>query len=68
MLSLEIEVNEPQYDEEGQLVLEDEEDEEEPDAFDGVFNAHLLEEEYLDGQSYQGSMTDEEAQESAAKH
>ena len=49
VLKLEIDVNQPAYDEEGQLLHEDKSDEsEEEEMFEGIFNAHLLDEEELD--------------------
>jgi hypothetical protein len=57
VLTLQIEVNVPSYDEEGQLIVDEEEDEEEGlENFEGIFNAHLLEDNQ---DSYKGSMTDE---------
>lgn len=61
VLNLKIDVNQPEYDEEGQLIVDSEEDEEAYENFEGIFNAHLLEDEYLDQQSYKGSMTDEDS-------
>lgn len=50
VLGLKIEVNEPEYDEEGKLIHKEEfdDDDEGLDNFDGIFNAHLLDEEVLD--------------------
>jgi hypothetical protein len=47
-LGLEIDVNAPEYDDEGNLIFEEDEDEEEPEALTGIFNVHLLDEEVLD--------------------
>ena len=60
LLNLEIDLNAPEYDREGQVVNNDiDESESDEDCFDGVFNAHLLDEEVLDEQEYNGSMTPE---------
>jgi len=51
VLTLAIEVHAPRYDEEGNVIHDEEElgsDEEEDEAFEGRFNAHLLEDEVLD--------------------
>jgi hypothetical protein len=58
-LTLKIDVNQPEYDEDGQLVMDSDEEEEDPENFEGIFNAHLLEDENLDKDSYKGSITDE---------
>jgi len=40
---LEIDIEEPKYDENGDFIIDDEMDEEDmPDHFDGIFNAALL--------------------------
>ena len=59
VLNLQIEVNEPEYDDEGKLVHKEEfeDDDEGLDNFEGIFNAHLLDEEVLDQQIYNGSMS-----------
>ena len=52
-------MNTPIYDLNGEIVdPEDEEEYGDEDPYDGVFNAHLLEEDYLDAQEYEGSMSD----------
>lgn len=43
---------------------EDFSDDNEPEYLEGVFNAHLLEDEVMDQNSYKGSMTDESNQSS----
>ena len=50
-------------------MLQDEEEEEEEnvETFDGIFNAHLLEDDYLDQQSYNGSMSDGSTNSSKAR-
>ena len=55
ILGLEIDINAPEYDADGNLIYEEDEDEEEPEALNGIFNAHLLDEEVLDQQVYLGS-------------
>lgn len=67
VLKLEIEINQPEYDEDGQIIHHEEEEEDVLDNFDEYFNAHLLDEEYLDQQSYKGSMTDNESSSSTLK-
>lgn len=58
ILGLEIDINAPAYDDEGNLIYEEsDEDEEEPEALTGIFNVHLLDEEVLDQQEYLGSAT-----------
>mmetsp|Transcript_15904 Transcript_15904/g.26804 ORF Transcript_15904/g.26804 Transcript_15904/m.26804 type:complete len:202 (+) Transcript_15904:1-606(+) len=57
VLGLNIVVEDPEYDEEGNPVIKDYEDDDGLEHFDGIFNAHLLEEEYLDSQPYQGDVT-----------
>ena len=61
VLSLEIEVHVPNYDEEGNVIHDESslDSDEEDEAFEGRFNAHLLEDEVLDQESYKGSMTDD---------
>lgn len=50
-MNLEIDINAPEYDSEGKLIhnedLDDDYDDED-DNLEGVFNAHLLDEELLD--------------------
>jgi len=59
-LTLKIDVNQPKYDADGKLIHDEElSEEDEEDPFDGIFNAHLLDEEEMDKHSYKGSMTDE---------
>lgn len=50
VLNLEIEVKLPDYDEEGNVIHDESslDSEEEDEAFEGRFNAHLLEDELLD--------------------
>lgn len=61
LLELKIDVNAPEYDAEGKLIHDDDEDDEEADEmFDEVFNSYLLEEEVMDLQVYNGSMTSSE--------
>jgi len=36
------------YDHEGNLIYDEDEEEEEPEALNGIFNVHLLDEEVLD--------------------
>jgi hypothetical protein len=58
MLDLKIDLNAPTYDAEGKVVHDDDiESESDEECFDGVFNAHLLEEEVMDEQEYNGSMS-----------
>ena len=59
VLNLQIEVNEPEYGDEGKLVHKEEfeDDDEGLDNFEDIFNAHLLDEEVLDQQIYNGSMS-----------
>ena len=60
LLNLKIDLNAPSYDDQGKIVHDDDiESESDEDCFDGVFNAHLLDEEVLDEQEYNGSMTSE---------
>ena len=68
VLSLEIEVNVPNYDDEGNVIHDESslDSDEEDEAFEGRFNAHLLEDEVLDQDSYKGSMTDDESNKSAS--
>ena len=55
ILSLEIDVVEPQYDSEGEQIHNTErEDEDTPPHLDQIFNAHLLDEEYMNEQPYVG--------------
>ena len=63
ILNLEIEIDLPDYDPEGQLLVPDEEsDEAYAPHLDGVFMAHLIDEEYLDSQ-----MSLQEEEENALK-
>lgn len=51
ILNLEIDIELPEYDAEGQVIVPDEEsDEIDAPHLDGVFMAHLIDEEYLDSQ------------------
>lgn len=59
-LTLKIDLNAPKYTETGDLQNFSDEDPEDEEHFIGIFNAHLLEDDYLDKQSYKGSMTDDE--------
>lgn len=56
VLELQIEVNEPTYDDEGQVIHKDDEgsSDEMPEYLDGIFNANLLTDEYMDAQPYEG--------------
>ena len=55
VLGLEVDINAPLYDHEGNLIYDEDEEEEEPEALNGIFNVHLLDEEVLDQQVYLGS-------------
>ena len=50
VLELQIDVNEPEYNEEGQVIPRDDNSssDEMPEYLDGIFNANLLTEEYMD--------------------
>lgn len=50
VLNLEIEIDVPEYASDGQLIVPDQESEELAPHLDGVFMAHLIDEEYLDEQ------------------
>ncbi len=67
VLDLEIVVEVPQYDENGDPIMDEDEDDEFEHS--GIFNAHMLEDEYLDQQEYVGetftSDEDEGSQEKA---
>lgn len=56
VLGLEIVVEDIEYDSQGKQIRNevDEDEEEYNDVFEGIFNAHLLDEEYLDQQPYEG--------------
>ena len=56
VLQLQIDVVEPEYDNEGQPIHADMEDETTPPHMDQIFNAHLLDEEYMDAQRYTGEL------------
>ncbi len=50
---MEIEIEEPQYDEEGSVIIPDtNSSEEQPPHLDGIFMAQLLDEEYQNQQVY----------------
>ena len=60
VLSLKIEIDEPDYDEEGKLIHKDvasDDDEDYNPNLDGIFAAELLDEEYLDAQEYTGELS-----------
>ena len=62
VLKLHINIQSPKYDEAGKPVYVEDEDEEDQDINPHYeyFNAHLLDEEYLDSQPYHGEASDEE--------
>ena len=51
ILNMVIEVEEPEYDEDGQQIVKDIDEEDNP-HLDGIFMAHLLDEDYLDSIAY----------------
>ena len=58
---MQINILSPKYDELGKPIFVDEdEDEQDPNPHYEYFNAHLLDEEYLDSQPYLGEASDEE--------
>ena len=60
VLSLKIEIDEPDYDEEGKLIHKEVGSDDEEDYnpnLDGIFAAELLDEEYLDAQEYTGELS-----------
>ena len=60
VLNLKIEIDEPDYDEEGKLIHKDvasDDDEDYNPNLDGIFCAELLDEEYMDAQEYTGELS-----------
>jgi hypothetical protein len=62
VLGLQIVVEAPEYDSEGKVIEMDSNEDSHDDRLDGVFNHHLLEEEFLNAQPYTGDtyFSDEE--------
>lgn len=54
VLSLEINIKSPKYDENGQPIYFSESDDDEDNPHYGFFNMHLLDEDFLDQQPYLG--------------